>query len=245
MNRLELATAEPGFYVVRSESLSVYVLDLRDPARRRVARIRGGGGETGWFAGDDRWWPLVRVESGPAPSDDADADPGGVLEGVVRVGRRHRYTWVPRPRGMEPYQWRLQRTATAIVGPLTAEELVRALPAGRDRRVLLVPFVGPEDGDPVEMPIEDLAEHMGALLVDDGWPGVDVLDGLLVDDCGAVVEQTGDTFTVTLGRWSRLVGGPQAGTVARELADGRRGVPGVGLEGAARVITGWMAGGTR
>ncbi len=72
MKRLDLAEAQAGR--ARPASPNLYVLDLRNPARCRVARIRAGGGETGRFSGDDRWWPLVRVLSGP-PRVDCGAEP--------------------------------------------------------------------------------------------------------------------------------------------------------------------------
>ncbi len=181
------------------------------------------------------------MKSGPPESDGDEPDLDNVLEGALRVGRRHRYWWVPR--GMVPYEWRLQRVATAIQGPLTAEGLVAALPVDRARRVLLVPSADRDEINSVEVPIEDLGEQLRVMLVGEDWPSVDVLDGLGLDGRGAVVERSGGTFTVTLGRWGRVAAGSRAGTLVRVQEGEPRVVPGlVSVAAAGRGVLRWMAG---
>lgn len=89
MTVLKLAYAAPGFYLVRSGAPTIYVLDLRAADEPLVARVRGGRPEESQdFSGDNRWWPLERVLSGP-PQNEGGVGPDEVLEDVLRAGRRH------------------------------------------------------------------------------------------------------------------------------------------------------------
>lgn len=129
---LNLADATPGYYLVRSASPTIYVVDLRT-AEPLVARVCGGRPEDSQdFLGDNRWWPLEQVLSWPSQDEDGPG-PDGVLENVLRLGRRHKWVW--RTQGLES-QYRVQGTATAIEGPLTAAGLLEQLPPDRPRSLI-------------------------------------------------------------------------------------------------------------
>lgn len=87
-------------WLVRSASTTVYVVDLD---QMRVVRRRGVGSVA--FAFDDEWLALISVSA-------LDPDGGDPESGVLRVGRRGYY--LTDPGGFFDYQWRVQRTATAI-----------------------------------------------------------------------------------------------------------------------------------
>jgi hypothetical protein len=227
MDLLTLADAAPGYYLVASASPTVYVLDLRDAERPVVARVRGGApDESQDFTGDNRWWPLEGLLSGPpetAKGDEPDLE--DVVKGVVRVGRRHKWEWWQDGRGFDSLQWRKQRTAAAIHGPLTAEGLLALLPEDRPRKLLLVPFAGLEDGQGRFVTVEDLEDEFHDLFEHEGWASVDVLDGLLLDVRGAIVERSGSSsgqYTVAPVRWSRVRSAArlQDEQLVREAEDG-------------------------
>ncbi|GAB2461446.1 hypothetical protein [Xylanimonas ulmi] len=121
---LHLVTAEPGVYAVHSTSPTVYLIDTR-PGRPYVMRARGGAGATR-FVGDGEWWPLVELISYPDLSDPTAIDREDFVPDVVRVGRRHRYTWDPGL--LFDDQWRLARAAEHVDGPLSAEDLAALTP---------------------------------------------------------------------------------------------------------------------
>lgn len=99
-----------GVWAVRSTSSTVYYIDADSSL---LLRSPGPGSSRG--PGDDRWVPLVSVES--AFGDDV---------GVVRVGERHRYVFDYAVDGPEFGSW-LQRAVTAIER-VDADELA-SLPA--------------------------------------------------------------------------------------------------------------------
>lgn len=128
-----------------------------------------------------------------------------------------------RTHGLES-QYRVQRTATVIEGPLTAAGLLEQLPTDRPRSLMLVPFIGREDGEAHHVSVEDLGDTLHDLLEHEGWRTVDVLDGLLLDPRGAIVEQAEANaafYEVTLVRWSRGVpaDGTWTGHLVREVDD--------------------------
>lgn len=105
--------ADVGMWVVRSASTTVYVVDLD---QMRVVRRRGAGSVA--FAFDGAWLTLISVSA-------LDPDGGDAETGVLRVGRRGYY--LTDPGGFVDYQWRVQRTATAI-------DRIRESDAGRLRQ---------------------------------------------------------------------------------------------------------------
>lgn len=108
-NPLVLAKAS-GVWAVRSTSPTVYYLDAD---RLLLLRRRGTGSSEG--PGDDRWVPLVALESAV-----------GREAGVIRVGDRHKYTFDYAVDGPE-YGWWVQRAVTAVE-PVGVDELA-GLPA--------------------------------------------------------------------------------------------------------------------
>lgn len=93
VTELNLSTAA-GVWAIRSESSTVYYVDVDT---MRLKRVPGQGSSRG--PTDDQWCQLVKVES----AEDT---------GIIRVGRRHRYTQDP---GLfSDYQWWIQRQVTAI-----------------------------------------------------------------------------------------------------------------------------------
>jgi hypothetical protein len=111
MHVSELVLADgAGVWAIRSLSQTVYFVDLDSML---LLRQVGPGSALG-FA-DDRWVPLIRVESVFA----RDA-------GVIRVGDRHKYTYDFDPDGYEYGFW-FQRLVTSI-DYVEAEELA-GLPA--------------------------------------------------------------------------------------------------------------------
>lgn len=104
VRQLVLAAAV-GVWAVRSTSQTVYYVD----ADRSLLLRRTGPGSSPGFA-DDRWAPLVLVESLAA---------GDV--GVIRVGDRHRFIYDFDPGGDQHGFW-IQRLVTSIA-PVAAAEL--------------------------------------------------------------------------------------------------------------------------
>jgi hypothetical protein len=90
---LDLSTAS-GVWAIRSESSTVYYVDVDT---MRLKRVPGEGSSRG--PTDDQWCALVNVES----AEDT---------GIIRVGRRHRYTQDPGL--LSDYQWWIQRQVTVI-----------------------------------------------------------------------------------------------------------------------------------
>lgn len=107
VDRLDATRAE-GLWAVRSESRTVYYVDLD---RGRMMRERGTG--SGAFLFDNEWVRLVEVAS-------RSEVPGPVHAGEIRVGERARYLLDPWG-GVRDYEWRLQRIVTAIER-ITGEE---------------------------------------------------------------------------------------------------------------------------
>lgn len=109
VNELVLADAS-GVWAIRSTSDTIYYVDTDSGLLLRKVGPGSGRG----FA-DDRWAPLMLVESVFA----GDA-------GVIRVGDRHKYTYDFDPDGQDYGFW-FQRLVTSI-DYVEAEELA-ALPA--------------------------------------------------------------------------------------------------------------------
>ena len=120
VERLDVTRAE-GLWAVRSESTTVYYVDLD---RGRLLRARGAGSQR--FDFDDEWVKLVQVSS-------RDELSGTVQNGEVRVGARPRYLTDPLPTALS-YQWRLQREVTSIerVTEEEADALRERTPEGSD-----------------------------------------------------------------------------------------------------------------
>lgn len=117
MDRLNIANAHPGYYLVRSTSTTVYVLDATGP-RPRMMRSTIAGTRTGRGWWDNQWAPLVSVEAGI---------PDG--HGLIVVGSRVR--WVADPGGRTDARewWWISRPVTSIER-VSAEDLDEFL-AGR------------------------------------------------------------------------------------------------------------------
>ncbi|MPV36706.1 hypothetical protein [Georgenia subflava] len=114
MERLDLRI-ERGIFVIRSESDTVYLVDIR--SLPRVMRLTGPRTHSrGWW--DDQWAPLVKVFSSP--------DGETTEAGIIRVGRRA--TYVADPGGMaDPNEhWWASRVVSSIE-QLTDEELSELL----------------------------------------------------------------------------------------------------------------------
>lgn len=112
----ELVLADvSGVWAIRTSSQTVYYVDADVPA---LLRRVGPGSSLGMA--DDRWVPLVSVESMPA----RDA-------GVIRVGDRHKYVYDYDPRASE-YGWWVQRQV-ARIEPIEPSALAD-LPARLGRR---------------------------------------------------------------------------------------------------------------
>lgn len=105
-----LAMDDGGLWAVRSTSATVYFLDLDN---QLLLRAPGPGSSTGPF--DGIWVHLVSIES-------------ATDEGVVAVGRRHRYTMDPDPGGPGDLLWWIPRAVTAI-DPVSPERRPDGRPA--------------------------------------------------------------------------------------------------------------------
>jgi hypothetical protein len=119
-----------GCYLVRGRSSTVWVLDWRPPLPAYVVRVRGDGSPIDSV--DGRWVPLVEVRS-------VDPETGASQAGVIRVGRRHRWTTNPGARSDWPQSWVVQSRCTAIepISRGCAEELLTQVLLARpaeDRR---------------------------------------------------------------------------------------------------------------
>lgn len=116
VDELVLADAT-GVWAVRSASQTVYYVDADS-----WLLLRQPGPESSLGFADDRWAPLVLVESLFAGDD-----------GVIRVGDRHKYTYDFEPDG-DQYGYWIQRLVTSI-DYVEGEELA-GLPAfPRDDRL--------------------------------------------------------------------------------------------------------------
>lgn len=118
MDRFVLDTADPGYYLVRSTSTTVYILDLACPHPRMMrSTVPGARTGRGWW--DNQWAPLVSVEA---------EIPDG--HGIIAVGSRVRWMADPGGRTDSNEWWWISRQVTAIE-KVTAEELEEFL-AERD-----------------------------------------------------------------------------------------------------------------
>lgn len=100
---LELATAEPGVYAVRSASDTVYLVDTR--AEHLMMRLTGPRTHSrGWW--DNTWVPLVAVSSSP--------DGEAVEPGVLRAGCRAKYLADPGGLTDKNHHFWLSRVVTRI-----------------------------------------------------------------------------------------------------------------------------------
>jgi len=117
MKRLDLNTAEPAVYVVRSASDTVYLVDTRGmPMLMRLTGPRTHS--RGWW--DNRWAPLTQVLSKP------DGRP--VALGVIQVGSRAKYVADPGgPTDPNEHFW-YSRIVTSIE-TLTEDALQKLLDA--------------------------------------------------------------------------------------------------------------------
>ncbi|WP_448062429.1 hypothetical protein [Cellulomonas hominis] len=107
----ELVLADvTGVWAVRSASQTVYFVDADS-----YLLLRQPGPQSSLGFADDRWAPLVLVESLHAGD-----------QGAIRVGDRHKYTYDFEPGGQQYGYW-IQRLVTSI-DYVEAEELA-ALPA--------------------------------------------------------------------------------------------------------------------
>lgn len=114
----ELVLADvSGVWAIRTSSQTVYFVDADVPA---LLRQVGAGSSLGMA--DDRWVPLISVESMLA----RDA-------GVIRVGDRHKYVYDYDPRASD-HGWWIQRRVTEIE-PIEPAALA-ALPARLGRGTL-------------------------------------------------------------------------------------------------------------
>ena len=94
----ELVLAEAsGVWVVRSASRTEYFVDADN-----MLLLRRTGPASSSGPGDNRWCPLVLVES-----------VNGRDRGVIRVGDRHVYTFDDEPDGAN-YHWWIQRLVMSI-----------------------------------------------------------------------------------------------------------------------------------
>ncbi|WP_282947161.1 hypothetical protein [Cellulomonas endometrii] len=109
VNELVLADAS-GVWAIRSSSETVYYVDADSWL---LLRQVGPSSSPGYA--DDRWAPLVQVES-----------LFGNDSGIIRVGDRHKYLYDYQTEG-ENYGWWVQRLVTSI-DYVEAEELA-GLPA--------------------------------------------------------------------------------------------------------------------
>lgn len=118
-DRIDLTSAEHGYYVLRSDGTTVYVIEVPSFKFMRIA-----GSESQQFGGEDEWHRLSSFTSGPDLRVETP-DPHDVMPWVVRVGSRHRFEWDPGL--LHPYEWRLGRVVESIDGPLTREALSNML----------------------------------------------------------------------------------------------------------------------
>lgn len=122
MDRLELAIAEPGYYLVCSASTTVYVLDTAGPTPRMM-RSTAPGARTGRGWWDNQWAPLVSVEA---------EIPDGY--GTIAAGSRVRWVADPGGRSDANEWWWISRQVTSIekVSVQELEDFLagRGVPAG-------------------------------------------------------------------------------------------------------------------
>lgn len=99
------ASLAPGCYLVRGRSSTVWVLDWGPPLSAYVVRLRGDDSPAD--SADSRWVRLVEVSV-------VDPDTGASEPGVIRVGKRHRWTTNPGARAEHPESWVVQSRCTGI-----------------------------------------------------------------------------------------------------------------------------------
>lgn len=193
MSWLSVADAAPGLYLVRSSSPAMYVLDLRMPGKPSVARVQAPGSP--YLGGEGVWHPLARLQSGGTRDDPEDT-----VDGVVRVGRRHRYV------GLGGGAWWVQRVATQVDGPLRREEVLARLPADRARKVRLAAWR--DDGTVTKVELGHVADGGGQaaylaahLLSSPGCAGVDVVDPLLLAPARSRLTVADGGYQEELGSW--------------------------------------------
>ena len=119
MIRLDASLA-PGCYLVRGRSETVWVLDWRPPLPAYVVRVHGEGSPSDSV--DGRWVPLVEVRS-------VEPETGVSEPGLIRVGRRHRWTTNPGARTGWAESWVVQSRCTGIE-PISRDGVEAALVAG-------------------------------------------------------------------------------------------------------------------
>jgi hypothetical protein len=124
------ASLAAGCYLVSGRSRTVWVLDWRPPMPAYVVRLRGEDSPAD--SSDSRWVRLLEVAS-------VDPETGAIEPGVVRVGRRHRWTTNPGARTEHPESWVVQSRCTAVE-PVSRDRLGRLLAAADAARV-----TGPSD----------------------------------------------------------------------------------------------------
>lgn len=107
----------PGCYLVRGRSLTVWALDWRPPLPPYALRIRGADSPPD--STDGRWLPLVEVAA-------VDPDTGASEPGLIRVGRRHRWTTNPGTATAWNESWVVQSRCTSVE-PITRVRLERLL----------------------------------------------------------------------------------------------------------------------
>ena len=88
--RLDLRTAGHGVYAVRSSSRTVYLVNVADAPE--IMRVYGGEGSPS-FEGDDAWWPLIDIASGPPVDAVGPVRRDDFAPWVVRVGSRTKYAY--------------------------------------------------------------------------------------------------------------------------------------------------------
>jgi hypothetical protein len=115
------ASLAPGCYLVGGRSRTVWVLDWRPPLPVYVVRVRGDDSPPD--STDGRWVRLVEVAC-------VDPDTGATEPGVIRLGRRHRWTTNPGARQVWQESWVVQSRCRAIE-PIPREQ-VDALLSGAD-----------------------------------------------------------------------------------------------------------------
>lgn len=144
MDRLELDATEPGYYLVRSTSATVYILDTTGP-RPLMMRSTVPGARTGRGWWDNRWAPVVSVE--------AELPDG---HGSIVVGSRVRWVAAPGGRTDSNEWWWVSRQVTSIE-KVSTEELEEFL-ADRGSPDEEAASEGDELEDETDAPREGLVE---------------------------------------------------------------------------------------
>ncbi len=121
-DQLLIPPAAPGVYAIRSESPTLYLLDLRG---RRPKVMRTNAKRP--LDGEGVWQELVDLISGPPLQPDGDVDMEDVRNWVVRVGARHKMVYDVGRLDADLY-W-IGRVVERIDGPLSDDELAELLAA--------------------------------------------------------------------------------------------------------------------